>query len=344
MASEFRPRLTIRTLLGDLPLGEFEFRMAQGPRVEGDTGDSSWVALYGYIWAVAIINDAVVLLQAVDSSGSPLPIHSSVGSWRVMGTVVIPHSVREIKHIGLAFDQAARPMITYERNGEVWVRQWDPVTQQYIMRGPYPGVDPVLICDASVMYKVPDSDVLLFYLSTDRTQLLMRVQRENFANPYTLHTFTAPVLLDQVIQYPYRLALVGSRSDSPAETGYWLNSYLYPVNIVETAVFTAAPHDVDYAVAVIRHEPVEGVETRAVPLDADYYPSIIVHVLTEGVNTTATPLDAMYTPALIAYTHKESIGATGTPQDGIYAFAAIRYAITEGVQASATPLDALYTL
>lgn len=331
-----------------------EIRLAPGPRVMGDTGDNSYQVLYGYAWAAVLdrAQQRFRLLQAQVPGEGPWPLDDPRGPeaavWVEVDVPPLPHSVKDVQHISLTFDQAARHVVAYQVGTEIWVRQWDPVTQQYIMRGPFPGVDPVVICDASVMYKVPDSDVLLFYLSPDRLNLMMRVQRENFATAYTMQTFSSPVLLDQVVQYPYRLGLVGSEASQPLSTGFWITSPLYPVNLYDRGVVaTATPQDGQYVIAVLRQERAEGVQATAIPQDVAYYPAVIFHNTTpDGVQASASPQDGLYALSVIRVTpNPEGVQTSAMPQDGLYAFGAIRYAVTpEGVQVGATPQDIVYSL
>jgi hypothetical protein len=158
--------------------------------------------------------------------------------------------------MALAFDQAARHVMAYERDGQIWMRQWDPLTNQFTMRGPFPGVDPVLIQDATVGYFPPDSDVLLFHLSPDRTTLVMRAQRELYATPHVVQTFLKPVVLDQGVALPYQVELLGSLLDALGETGVVVRSEIYPVRVSDAlggAAF-AAPNTGAYIPVVVVYD------------------------------------------------------------------------------------------
>lgn len=218
-----------------------ELRLAPGPRSMGDTGDGSYATLYGYAWAGLLdrVERRFRLFQAQVPGEGPWPLHDprgpEVAVWVEVEVPPLPHPVEEIRHLALAFDQAARHVVAYEREGEVWMRQWDPVTQAFVQRGPFPGVDPVLIQDATVGYYPPDSDVLLFHLSPDRTSLVMRVQRELYATAHTIQTFDHPVVLDQAVVLPYQVELLGSLLSAPDITGYAVRSGMYPVRAFDEA-------------------------------------------------------------------------------------------------------------
>src|SRR5690606_19714700 len=65
---------------------------------------------------------------------------------------------------------------------------------------------------------IHDSDVVLFYLTTDRTGVRARVQRQLFQTIHELHDYAAPVILDRVSPLPgaYQL-LVSDATGVPLE-------------------------------------------------------------------------------------------------------------------------------
>jgi len=107
------------------------------------------------------------------------------------------------------------------------VRQWDPFSQQYVLRGPFAGHDPVLAVDA-LMAGVEDSDVLLFHLSQDRKRIIMRVQRERYLTPHVVHDGGAPLVLDQAVITSWRVELLGSPLSALDQSLAWLSN-IYPV-------------------------------------------------------------------------------------------------------------------
>jgi hypothetical protein len=196
-----------------------------------------------------------------------------------------PHPGDQIRHIGACFDQAARLVLAYEFNQQVYVYQWDPVTRQYVARGPLPGVDPVIIQDATIGFYPPDSDVLLLHLSTDRTRLIMRVQRQLYNTPHEVAVFPRPVLLDQANAFPYYGQVVGSYVDSPENTGFAVYTNTYPVYLFETAASSVvnAPIDWDYIPITVVKEWTEVAASAAVspPADWDYIPIVVIKSWTE---------------------------------------------------------------
>jgi len=212
-----------------------EVALARGPREMAVTGSGSFEELFGYAWMALLDRGErrLRLFQARDA-GVPWAIGAAASAleWVEVQVPALPHDTKELRHLGLAFDQSARHVVAYERAGEVWVRQWDPGSGQYVMRGPWPGVDPVLIMDAEVNFYVPDSDVLLFHLSDDRTRLNMRAQREDYATEHVVNDLGGEAYLDQAIAASLRVHLAGSMADAPTESGLGARSQLYPLRPV----------------------------------------------------------------------------------------------------------------
>ena len=329
-------------------LHNLEITLAPGPFQEGVTGGATYKELYGYAWLLLLDRDtgALKLYQAKEG-GQPWPLGNDPtnAQWVYWATVSIIHDTSEIKHISLAFDQAARPMIAYERQEAVWVRQWNPVTQQYDYRGPFSGFDPVVVCDASVTYVVPGSDVVLFYLDTDHKSLLARLQRDNFAVTYSVHTFDEAMYLDQAILYPFRLFLVGSRTSFPWMTDYVLSAlypvfvqeqgigsmvgasalYLPPIMGFENAFATVGEHQALYVPAVASIEFIGGTTYGMVSLaTAMYMPEVQplrqVSQSEQATNATMVSVSALYSLAAIRYTKPdpEVVNASGYPLSVVY--------------------------
>lgn len=209
-----------------------EIALARGPRQMAVTGSGSFGELFGYAWmAILDRGERRLRLFQLQVAGTPWAIGTdpAAAEWVEVSVPALPHDTKELRHLALAFDQAARHVVAYERAGEVWVRQWDPGSGQYVMRGPWPGVDPVLINDVEVNFFVPDSDVLLFHLRGDRRSLIMRAQREEYAAEHAVSSLGAEAFLDQAIAASLRIQLAGSMADAPTETGLGARSQLYPL-------------------------------------------------------------------------------------------------------------------
>ncbi len=317
-----------------------ELRLAPGPRSMGDTGDGSYATLYGYAWA-AVLDRAerrFRLFQAQVPGEGPWPLNDPRGPgaavWVEVEVPPLPHPVEEIAHMGVAFDQAARHVVVYERQGEVWIRQWDPVIQQFVMRGPFPGHDPVVLNDAVVGYFPPDSDVLVWHLTPDRKTLVQRVQRQLYATAQVLQTFQEPVVLDQAVALPYQIELLGSLVSALDATGYVLRSGLYPARLNDTLGQAALvpPSEGAYIPVVITQGGVAdllGTATLSAPTTGAYIPIVIVQDLgvALGQAQLAAPTAGAY--VLVVLVSDGMMDALGTaslaaPTTGSYALVVVR--------------------
>ncbi len=323
-----------------------ELRLAPGPRSMGDTGDGSYATLYGYAWA-GLLDRAerrFRLFQAQVPGEGPWPLRDprgpEVAVWVEVEVPSLPHPVEEIAHLALAFDQAARHVVAYEREGEVWVRQWDPVGRTFVQRGPFPGHDPVLMQDATVGYYPPDSDVLLFHLSPDRESLVMRVQRQLYNTPHVIRAFDRPVVLDQAVALPYQVELLGSFLDELKATGYAVRSALYPVRVGDTlgAAALSAPATGAYIpVVVVQDLGTEALGSAALsaPTTGAYIPVVVVQDLgTEALGSAAlsSPTTGAYVPVVVVQDLGTEVLGTATlsaPTTGEYRLVVVVVDLTQ---------------
>ena len=288
-----------------------EVRYSRGPRAMGETGDNSFRTLLGYLW-MAVLDRAkgLRLFQAQVPGEGPWalddPRGADVAVWIEVEVPPLPHPAREVRHLAFCFDQAARHVVAYEYQGQVYVRQWDPVAGAYTMRGPFPGVDPVLLWDYEVGYFLGDSDVLLFHLSPDRTQVIMRVQRERYANPRVVQALPGPAYLDQVLALPYQGELLGSLDADPETTSLVLRTDLYPVYLSDVAASPVvnAPVDWDYIPIVVVKDlgtEVAASATMNPPVDWDYIPIVVIRSWTEVAASAAVsaPVGWNYIPVVV---------------------------------------------
>lgn len=205
-----------------------EFFMAPGPQVIGQTGDSSMNTLYGRTWGCLFCNDASLFFVQWDPDAQV---------WNVIGEGIppLPEFTGSERRFSLTFDQAARLIMAYESGGTIFVTRWDPSEGEYKSNVDFPGVDPVLLVDATVMFHVPGSDIVLFYLSADREQVRYRIQGETYATPHTLYDHEAPLVLDRAERLPWRYQLLVSDADgepiTDASVVQVLRSELYPLRV-----------------------------------------------------------------------------------------------------------------
>ncbi len=223
--------------------------------------------------------------------------------WAYLQNLPTNHST--YRHISLCFDQAAQPVLAYEVPGtppSIYIRQFDPLANDYVYRGPFTGCDPVVFNDAITLQTTEDSDVLLLYLSPDRQTLHMRAQRDQYSIEYTLETFPAPATLDIVTQLSYQWQaegyLVNVRSD------------MYPVrsqdNLANIAVQPPASWQYD-AIVRVRNLPSDNLDPMTIspPLAWDYIPLVVTRTLPDDTldsMTISPPLGWDYIPTTVIRT------------------------------------------
>lgn len=194
-----------------------ELVLSAGPVRLGQPGGGTFAELYGAAWSLAVYRSGPQLFQA------------RAGVWTEQSDPAALAGLTGAQHVALAFDQAARPVLSWELDEQIYIRQWVPGTG-YVTRGPWAGRDPVLSTDALVNVPVSQSDVHLWHL--DGGAVVARVQRELYAVPHQVATAEPGALLDQALPDRYRLALLGARADG---TPLVLTSTRYPVPVQSRA-------------------------------------------------------------------------------------------------------------
>jgi len=211
-----------------------ELALCKGPSAEGVTGSGTYFELFGYNWALSL-----------DDSGQLHLSQEQPGTWvEVTPLVPLPVLSQTARHISIAFDQAARPIIAWEDAEQIYLRQWDVGSNSYLTRGPWPGRDPVLWWDYPldrVMFPASiqagnDSDVLLFHIAG--SQVGYRLQRESFATWHPLAALPPGYYLDQVVMTGsgYGLAL-----GDDAGNAIYLNSAAFAWRYADPLRLTARP-------------------------------------------------------------------------------------------------------
>lgn len=217
----FRPATSLRT-----PSKTFfaELFAAPGPLTIGQTGDNSYPVLFGRVWVLEVRADGALRLHQRQEDGTYQQVIDD------LPPVFSEGAPAGSRRWSLAFDQAARVVVAYEDGeGVVRVTRWDPSANQYVQNVTFAGVDPVVVMDASWSYAIPGSDVLLFYLSPDRTRVLCRVQRDVYAIEHLIWDYGLPVILDRVIAAPIRYQLlVSDATGVPLPEALVSDPYPYP--------------------------------------------------------------------------------------------------------------------
>ena len=304
-----------------------------GPPAIGDTGDNSPGHMMSATWLLQVCPDGSWVLYREDR-----------GRLEVMPFDDPPDPVTATaRHVSLCFDQAARVALAWEDQGVIKVRRWDAEQNQYIENVSFAGHDPVVVMDASWRYLVPDSDVLLFHLSPDRTRVLCRVQRDVYGVEREVWDYGSPVILDRVIALSYRYqVLVSDSTGTPLPDV--LVSELYPVALSTGVQLAAEFIEGTYRQVAYQYQPTIGVVVSAefvagaltlpvttysplvgVALAAEfvagelknvvtqYQPTLGVELTPEFVTSALDEIGIPYTPPLGVQLDAEFIGGTYEP-------------------------------
>lgn len=301
-----------------------------GPPAIGDTGDNSPGHMMGTTWLLQVCPDGSWVLYREDR-----------GRLEVVPFDDPPDLATETaRRVSLCFDQSARVVLAWEDQGVIKVRRWDPSLNEYIENVSFSGVDPCVVMDATWRYLVPDSDVLLFYLSSDRERVVCRVQRDVYAVEYEIWDYGTPVILDRVIALPYRYqVLVSDSTGTPLPD--MLISDLYPIVLFEElGVAAIGPSVGDYKLVVLTEALVEalGVATTG-PSGGAYGEPLLSESLVEALNVIAGgPSGGVYREPIIDNQLTEALEVTTIgPSAGEYKLVVIAYTLAdEGIDVTAT--------
>lgn len=228
-----------------------ELCTAPGPHTIGVTGDNSFDTLFGREWLVVWCEGDLKLHTFQEDADIK-------GKWQEITSLLPPVFDSPLpatsRRVTFCFDQSARMIVAYEDEGVVKVTRWDASTNQYVQNVSFSGTDPCLAMDATWVGRIPGSDVLLFYLSPDRTKVLCRVQAQTYGTEHELHAYDAPVILDRVTPLAYRYQLLlADASGEPLD--HALVSSLYPLATRAELRVAGEFHGGAYDLAAYEYKP-----------------------------------------------------------------------------------------
>lgn len=271
-----------------------ELALTRGPAVIGGSAATA-AELLARVWAVEIrADDNTLRAYQRQSSGAWQRVTADLPP---VFDAPLPDAARRV---GVAFDQSSRLLIVYEAEGVVKVTRWDTDAGEYVQNVSFAGCDPCVVIDTEWTGDIPSSDVLIFYLSSDRQKVMCRVQREVYAVEREMWDYQTPVILDRVEPTLGRYQLLVSDQDGDPLAAT-LQSTLYGVRgVVSMAGDVAAmPAAGAYALIVLT-------------------PALTQQELTGAL--AATPTAGVYaTPVIDAEGETQELtGALTTPTAGAY--------------------------
>lgn len=333
----FRPRVSRR-----MPSKTWfaELAMAPGPQDIGVTGDNSYQALFGREWLLEWSVEDGMLRLYQESLTHP-------GEWERVTSPLPPVFDSPLpataRRVSFAFDQSARMIVAYEDEGVVKVTRWDASTNQYVQNVSFAGVDPYLVMDATWARYIPGSDVLLFYLSTDRLRVMCRVQREAYAAEHELQAYEAPVILDRAHRLAWRYqVLLADAAGEPLD--HALISSQYPVRTVVSLDGDGRVVDALYEQVAEALEHTVSVEGDAYVAAGDYAAPIYRVEHAVAVLGDGTVHAALYKPVVSTVEHSAVVEGDGQVQAGNYDGPATQVMHTVAVQGDGQIIGGSYAM
>jgi hypothetical protein len=192
-----------------------EVRMSLGPQILADPQDGSYDRLYGAPRAAVLDRDYRLITHRL-----------VLGVWTQEEVVQLPEGA---EHIAICYDQSARLVYAYELASGIYISQFDGVLNQYVLRGPFDGHDPLLMNDSYVSRTVGDTDIKLIHLTLNRQSVRWREQREQYSVSRPIFTFASAKRLDQVVYLTTQFALTLSDLNGELSADILLSdSYPFP--------------------------------------------------------------------------------------------------------------------
>ena len=307
--------------------------MFHGPQELGVTGDNSFHTLFGRVWAfLHCDDDQWFLLQWQDDEHlDPVEGLESPG-WLVVEEPLLDLSdlaCGVTRRVTAAFDQSARLVVAFENPPNVRVTRWDTELDEYVQNVTLAGVDPALFMDATVanplgwpedaqvavaagipvliewlksgvgvwlLSPIPDSDVVLFYLSADRERVLARVQRDVFGIEHEVFDFGTPVVLDRAMGADGRYQLLVSDAEG-AKLADGLLSAAYVGGLI------------------VNPRVRDALDVSAVPVVGEHRADWWQYAAREGLSVSAEPAAAAHTSMFGAYPVAEGLDVAAVVSD-----------------------------
>lgn len=296
------PKISTR---GTHPTHYPEFSMFPGPQALAVTGDNTFDTLFGRAWAILFCgNHDFYLLQWTDG-GEGAPPGLEAGGWSVMTDplLTLPEFTGREQSFTGAFDQSARLIIAYELDGAIRVTRWDPDVSAYRQNVNFEGADPTLLMDASITRRVPDSDVLLFYVSADRTSVHYRAQRDLYGVERDLLwsgdeeepvVIAGGLVLDQALALWNRFMLLVGRSTG-ARDPLALVSDWYPIQVADGASITLTPAGGEYRQEIVQLATADALAVTLGPVEARHVSMIDARSAEVALAVTLEPASGAHT-------------------------------------------------
>lgn len=221
-------------------------------------------------------------------------------------TLLFSTNEQDVREVDLAFTQNADPVVCVQVGDDIWLYWFDPQINDFTFVKLGPGRNPRIVLDNPDI--IPDSDVLLFYMSEDQDALVYRIQRERYENEYV-----TPVtgVINKFTEEAYKSS--GNRlhvlySERNPTTGRYslrqLNSKLFPFILptegINVGVSVVSIQSVVVVFFILYELEAEGLEVSVDVVQVDLIdPLIALNILPEGLDISVDVVSTESTVAVI---------------------------------------------
>lgn len=143
-----------------------------GPIADGDASGGTRAR----VWRARAVNDET------SGTGQIFIANSNDSNTAWINEVLLFSYVGTAREIDLAFEQAARPVVTLEIAGRINLYWFDPTQSDFVVTDFDDGRNPRVLLDAP--NDTANSDVLLFYIRDASDRVVYRQQRDRYATRY----------------------------------------------------------------------------------------------------------------------------------------------------------------
>src|SRR5690606_30212720 len=204
-------------------------------------------------------------------------------------TLLFSTNEQDVREIDLAFTQNGDPTVCVQVDNDIWLYWFDPQINDFTFVKLGPGRNPRIVLDNPDI--IPDSDVLLFYMSEDQDALVYRIQRERYEDE---HVTPVTGVINKFTEEAYKSS--GNRlhvlySERNPTTGRYslrqLNSKLFPFILptegINVGVSVVSIQSV--VVVLLTQLEVEGLEVSVDVVQVDLINVLIEpNILPEGLD------------------------------------------------------------
>jgi hypothetical protein len=353
----------------------FELALALGPQAIGVTGDNSYETLYGreYLLVWDLEDDLVKLYRETATDGAWERITAGLPP---LFDTPLPATER---HVTFAFDQSARVIVAYQNGDEVFVTRWDATVNAYVQGPNFAGVDPCLLMDATVVdprgypsaadgwsvqeayyggiqvlfrwtpdgaYRtnvVTDSDVVLFFLTPDRTGVRARVQRQLFGTANSLFDYAQPIVMDRAVALSgaYQLLVSDAAGDKRADmliSNAYVDDYIINPIVDDAATATGEPLYFNINEEVGLYSGGDLAVATGEPRDFIIVEEIIIYEAGEVATATGEPWYFIINEEVALREAADSMVASAEPVDFISVREVVEYSDANSMVAAGEPL------